>query len=251
MCAQVETGRGRKGPVEKVHFAPLGLGRTRRAVCGPGRAGVGPGRSMGFEGGCGTRTGIADDLGGGSGNADSGIRGSDALGCDGDGGESEDVESCAQDGGGGRGEGRTVAECGGVGDGNGRRDGCAGEMSHAAITAFDGGGKNVGALCVVALVRLLGRRDATAEAADTGPWRWTSRRGLGRRCRGALESCRIPVRFLPFSGGGFANDVGGGAPKPLPGGLMGPDTGFVVWLFQCFHCLETWGRDPCSPGPAP
>ena len=30
-----------------------------------------------------------------------------------------------------------------------------------------------------------------------------------------------------------------------------PDTDCVVWLFQGFLCLETWGRDPCSPGPAP
>ena len=29
------------------------------------------------------------------------------------------------------------------------------------------------------------------------------------------------------------------------------DTECVVWLFQRFHCRETWGRDPCSPGPAP
>ena len=45
--------------------------------------------------------------------------------------------------------------------------------------------------------------------------------------------------------------MSGRASKSLRGHWPGPDTECVVWLFQCFPCPETWGRDPCSPGPAP
>ena len=91
--------------------------------------------------------------------------------------------------------------------------------------------------------RLLGDRHPTVAAGA----KW----GLRRRWRGALDSCLIVVLFPSDSCSPGANDIGGTAPKPLRGHGPGLDTGCVVWLFQCFPCPETWGRDPCPPGPAP
>ena len=93
-------------------------------------------------------------------------------------------------------------------------------------------------------------RRATLDRAAVGP---AAVAAVGRRhrSRAVPVGCWIPAGYLPVSCGAFAINVGGSSPKPLPGVFRRPDTDFVVWLFQCFHCLETWGRDPCSPGPAP
>ena len=86
---------------------------------------------------------------------------------------------------------------------------------------------------------------AEAQSPDRGG------KGLRHRCRCALAIRSIPVQFLAVSCPMDVNDLSRTAPKPLRGHWPGPDTGFVVWLFQRFHCPETWRRDPCPPGPAP
>ena len=95
------------------------------------------------------------------------------------------------------------------------------------------------------------RRQGAAAEAESPDQGGCVRDGQRRRWKGPLATGLIPVQFLSVSCPMDVNDLGRTAPKPLRGHWPGPDTGCVVWLFQRFHCPETWGRDPCSPGPAP
>ena len=186
-----------------------------------------------------------------------------------------DTESGAPGGdGGGRGDG-TVA----VGAGNGPASRTAGAGS------CDGAGGVVKAsdLRVTALVgqmarheerqetaRLLGREHRSTAIGSAGestnvaigswwaiplgttmaapPWPMCSARRRWRTVpAGRFNSGLILAEFRRH----VCNQFGRRHPEALAWGLPGPDTECVVWLFQCFHCLETWGRDPCSPGPAP
>ena len=74
---------------------------------------------------------------------------------------------------------------------------------------------------------------------------------VGAARRGEPRGCPVPVVWWSKKCPVDVNDVGGKAAKLLRRHWPGPDTECVVWLFQRFHCRETWGRDPCPPGPAP
>ena len=86
----------------------------------------------------------------------------------------------------------TGAEFQDVGHGDEHEDGFADGLPDAGDCGADGCGENPAELDVVALKRLMGRRSAVAVVE-----RWTlavgARRGLRRRCRGARNSCLIPV----------------------------------------------------------
>ena len=203
-----------QGPNLRSTFCTPGVSWGRRGGCGPGKGASAPARRW------------ASRLAAGTGDAG-------WWGGDGDGG----------------GDGTWAGAEGGV-HGNERGDGHAGGLPDAGNSGDDDVGENLGELPVMALVRQHGRQDAANESQNrtvAAGARW----GLGRRRRGALDSCRILVQFQPDSCSLGASDWDGRASKPLRGHWPGPDTDSVVWLFQRFHCLETWGRDPCSPGPAP
>ena len=162
---------------------------------GPGKVGGGLGLAPGCE--CGS--GIGDSV-------------VDALGSDG--GGNRDVESEAQDGDGdadgfpdagncdggeeNEGERRVVfqvrqrqlftalgpgPEIGAVGHGNELGDGYVDVVPDAGDCGADGCGENAAEMGVVALVRLMGRRSAVAEA-DAGAW-W---RVVGGACGAAAEA---------------------------------------------------------------
>ena len=153
-----------------------------------------------------------------------------------------------------------------VGDGDERRDGNAGGMADAG---GDGGVVNLyqrGRQGAARLLMLNHRTLLAASAADSGNvvmgvvvgdnvGNDKGSKVLGDVVvgagGGALAIRSIPVQFPAHSCRIVVTTSDGTAPKLLRGRWPGPDTDFVVWLFQRFHGLETWGRDPCSPGPAP
>ena len=135
-----------------------------------------------------------------------------------------------------------------VGHGNERAAGYADRLP-AAGSRGEGGGENQDEPDVVSLERLMGH---SAPALRPGRRTLAGRVGESRRRRRAvLDSCLIPVGFPSGSCGPFAYDPGWAIQNPCGGSgrrwILNALSGFS----RVSTAIETRGRDPCSPGPAP